>query len=426
MTAVTERAAAGKAARSVARRSAHGEWAPPASRIDPVAIIEAQDARRVQELVPIRHGRMAASPFAFFRGAAAVMAADLATTPVSGLRVQACGDAHLANFGIFVAPDRSLVFDLCDFDETLPGPWEWDVKRLAASFALAGRERGFKGAERSAAVLAAGRSYREAMREFAGLGDLEVWHARLDAQASIGRIEEADPRAVKRLEEDVSIEEAAGVEAIAVESTLRDALASYLATLSGDGRHLLEGFDFRRLARRVVGVGSVGTRVWVILLTGRDDDDPLFLQAKEAEASVLERHVGPSRFRNHGRRVVEGQRLMGAAGDIFLGWCVALGLEGRDRDFYVRRLCERRRSVEIEKLSPPGLEVYAEVCGWTLARAHARSGERIEIASYLGAGDSFDRAICEFAELYADQSERDHAALCDAIASGRLEAVTDL
>jgi uncharacterized protein (DUF2252 family) len=460
MTAVTERAAVGKAARSVARRSAHAEWAPPANRKDPVAIIEAQDAPRVQELVPIRHGRMAASPFAFYRGAAAVMAADLATTPVSGLRVQTCGDAHLANFGAFAAPDRRLVFDLNDFDETLPGPWEWDVKRLVASFALAGRDRGFKRPERSAALLASVRSYREAMREFAGLGDLEVWYERLDVEASLGRIEAADPGSVKRFERGIAkarakdstramekltevidgeirivsqpplivpIEElVSAADAAQAEGSMRDVLASYRSTLPGDRQHLLDGYDFRRLARKVVGVGSVGTRAWVILLTGRDDEDPLFLQAKEAEASVLEPYAGASRFRNHGRRVVEGQRLMQAAGDIFLGWCVAVGLDGRDRDFYVRQLWDWKRSVEVEKLSPPGLEVYAEICGWTLARAHARSGDRIEIAAYLGAGDSFDQAICEFAESYADQSERDHAALCDAIASGRLEAVADV
>jgi uncharacterized protein (DUF2252 family) len=425
-----------------------------------VAIIEAQDARRVPELVPIRHGRMAASPFAFFRGAAAIMAADLATTPASGFRVQACGDAHLANFGAFAAPDRRLVFDLNDFDETLPGPWEWDVKRLAASFALAGRDRGFKRGERSAALLASVRSYREAMRDFAAQADLEVWYARLDVEEAMGRVEEADPGSVKRFERGivkarskdsrramekltevvdgqirivsqppliVPIEELfATAPAARLEASIRDVLASYRSTLPGDRRHLLGGYDFRRLARKVVGVGSVGTRAWVVLLTGRDDDDPLFLQAKEAEASVLEPYAGPSRFRNHGRRVVEGQRLMQAAGDIFLGWCVAVGLDGRDRDFYVRQLWDWKRSVEIEKLSPRGLEVYAEVCGWTLARAHARGGDRIAIASYLGGGDSFDRAIRHFAESYADQSERDHAALCDAIASGRLEAAADV
>ena len=412
----------------MARRSAHAAWAPPANRQDPVAIIEAQDARRVPDLVPIRHGRMAASPFTFYRAAAAVMAADLATTPVSGLRVQTCGDAHLSNFGVFAAPDRRLVFDLNDFAETLPGPWEWDVKRLVASFALAGRDRGFKRSERSAALLAAVRSYREAMREFAGLGNLQVWYERLDVEESMGRIEDADPGSVEgRPPLIVPIEELVpAAQAATVEASLRNVMISYRSTLPGDRQHLLDGYDVRRLARKVVGVGSVGTRAWVILLTGRDDEDPLFLQAKEAEASVLEPFAGPSRFRNHGRRVVEGQRLMQASGDLFLGWCVAVGLDGRDRDFYVRQLWDWKRSVEVGRLTPAGLEVYAEVCGWTLARAHARSGDRIGIASYLGGGDSFDRAIGEFAEAYADQAERDHAALCDAIASGRLEAVPDV
>ncbi len=428
MTSVTERAAAGRAARSVARRSAHAEWTRPANRHDPVAIIEAQDARRVQELVPIRHGRMAASAFAFFRGAAAVMAADLATTPTSGLRVQTCGDAHLSNFGAFAAPDRRLVFDLNDFDETIPGPWEWDVKRLAASFALAGRDNGLQRSDRSAALLASVRSYREAMREFAGQGDLAVWYARLDVEEAMGRVEQVDPGSVKKFERGivkarakdsrramekltevvdgelrivsqppliVPIEELVpAATAAELEASLRDILGSYRSTLPGDRQHLLDAFQFRRLARKVVGVGSVGTRAWAILLTGRDDEDPLFLQAKEAEASVLEPYAGASRFRNHGRRVVEGQRLMQATGDIFLGWCVAVVLDGRDRDFYVRQLWDWKRSVEVEKLSPEGLEVYAEVCGWTLARAHARGGDRIALASYLGGGDSFDRAIC--------------------------------
>jgi uncharacterized protein (DUF2252 family) len=460
MTDVTERAAAGRAARSVARRSAHSEWAPVANRPDPVAIIEAQDARRVAELVPIRHGRMAASPFTFFRGAAAVMAADLASTPVSGFRVQTCGDAHLSNFGAFAAPDRRLVFDLNDFDETLPGPWEWDVKRLVAGFALAGRDLGLKRSERSAALLASVRSYREAMREFAGQGNLAVWYARLDVEESMGRVETADPGSVKRFERGIAkarakdsvrameklTEEVDGeirivsqpplivpieelvpaAQATDIEGSLRDVLPSYRSTLPGDRQHLLESYDFRRIARKVVGVGSVGTRAWVILLTGRDDQDPLFLQAKEAEASVLEPYAGPSRFRNHGRRVVEGQRLMQAAGDIFLGWCVAVGLDGRDRDFYVRQLWDWKRSVEVENLGPVGLEIYAEVCGWTLARAHARSGDRVGIAAYLGGGDAFDRAVCHFAESYADQSERDHAALLAAIDSGRLESAPDV
>jgi uncharacterized protein (DUF2252 family) len=431
MSAAAERAAAGRAARSVARRSAHAEWAPPATRTDPVAIIEAHDARRVPGLVPVRHWRMAASPFAFYRGAAAVMAADLATTPVSGLRAQACGDAQPANFGAFAAPDGRLVFDLDDFDETLPGPWEWDLKRLTAGFALAGRDLGFKRSERSVALLAAAHSYREAMRGFAAEGDLAVWHERLDVEESLGRLEGADPGSVKRVERRTpSIEEPApdatesSAEAEA-EASLREVLLTYRSTLPGDGRHLLDGFQFRRIARQAGEVGSLGTRAWVILLTGRDDEDPLFLQAKEAEASVLEPYAGPSRFRNHGRRVVEGQRLLQAAGDVFLGWCVAVGIDGRDRDFYVRRLWDRKRSVEVEGLTPPGLEAYAELCGWTLARAHARSGDRIGIASYLGGGDSFDRAICAFSELCADQTERDHAALCDAIDSGRLESTPD-
>jgi uncharacterized protein (DUF2252 family) len=435
MTAAAERAAAGRAARSVARRSAHGEWAASATRTDPVAIIEAQDARRVPELVPVRHGRMAASPFAFYRGAAAVMAADLATTPVSGLRAQACGDARPDNFGAFAAPDGRLVFDLDDFDETLPGPWEWDLKRLTVGFALAGRVLGCKRSERSVALLAAARSYREAMRGFAAEGDLAVWHERLDVEESLGRLEAADPGSVKRVERGTpSIEEltpaatessAAAEPETEVEASLREVLVTYRATLPGDGRHLLDGFQFRRIARQAPGVASVGTRAWVILLTGRDDEDRLFLRAKEAEASVLEPYAGPSRFRNHGRRVVEGQRLLQAAGDVFLGWCVAIGLDGRDRDFYVRRLWDWKRSVEVEGLTPPGLEAYAELCGWTLARAHARSGDRVGIASYLGGGDSFDRAICAFSELYADQTERDHAALCDAIDSGRLESTPD-
>jgi uncharacterized protein (DUF2252 family) len=460
MPDVPERAAEGKAARSVARRSAHAEWAPPANRKDPVAIIEAQDARRVPQLVPIRHGRMSASPFTFYRGAAAVMAADLATTPTSGLRVQACGDAHLSNFGAFAAPDRRLVFDCNDFDETLPGPWEWDVKRLAASFALAGRDRGFRRKDRSAALLASVRSYREAMREFAGQGDLAVWYARLDVEEQMGLVEEADPGSVKRFERGIAkargkdsvramerltevvdgeirivsqpplivpVEELApAAEAAQIEATLRDVLASYRATLPGDRQHLFDGYRFRHMAHKVVGVGSVGTRAWVILLTGRDDQDPLFLQAKEADASVLEPYAGPSLFRNHGRRVVEGQRLMQAAGDIFLGWCMAVGLDGRDRDFYVRQLWDWKRSVEVESLSPPGLEAYANVCGWTLARAHARSGDRVAIGAYLGSGEGFDKAVCAFAESYADQSERDHEALLAAIASGRIESTPDV
>ncbi len=453
---LSERAAAGKAARSDAPRSAHAAWEAPAGRADPIGILESQAASRVPELVPIRYGRMAVSPFTFFRGAAAVMAADLATTPISGLRVQACGDAHLSNFGAFAAPDRRLVFDLNDFDESLPGPWEWDVKRLAASFAIAGRERGFKRRERDAATLTAARTYREAMRGFASLRNLEVWYARLDVEAVLAGVEAEAPKQVKRVRRGVAKARAkdnlraldrlthvvdgelrivsdpplivpaeelmAADETRDLRQTLLGVLDSYRESLPADRRHLLDGYRFRHLARKVVGVGSVGTRAWVVLLTGADDGDPLFLQAKEAEASVLEPYTGASRFRNHGRRVVEGQRLMQASSDIFLGWCPAVGIDGRQRDFYVRQLWDWKRSADLESLDPRGLEVYARLCGWTLARAHARSGDRVAIAAYLGAGDSFDEAIAGFAELYADQSERDHAALVAAIDSGRLTA----
>ena len=452
---VSERVAQGKAARSVSSRSAHAGWEPAAAREDPVAILERQAATRVPELVPIRYARMAASPFAFFRGAAAVMAADLAATPSSGLRVQACGDAHLSNFGAFAAPDRRLVFDLNDFDESLPGPWEWDLKRLAASFAIAGRENGFKRGERDAAVVAAARSYREAMRAFAAQRNLEVWYARLDVESAIGEID-AEPKLAKRVRKGVAKAQAKdSVRALerlthVVDGELRiradpprvvpaedlmlpgesrdlerimlEVLDSYRTSLPEDRRHLLDGYRYRHLARKVVGVGSVGTRAWIVLHTGADDADPLFLQAKEAEASVLEPYAGASRFANHGQRVVEGQRLMQAASDIFLGWCPAVGFDGRRRDFYVRQLWDWKRSVEVERLTPHGLELYAQMCGWTLARAHARSGDRVAIGAYLGGGDSFDRAIAAFAESYADQSERDHAALVAAIDDGRVVA----
>jgi uncharacterized protein (DUF2252 family) len=451
-----ERAAAGKAARSEVRRSSHAVWEPAEGRADPVAVLEGQSASRVPELVPIRYGRMSASPFAFFRGAAAVMAADLATTPVSGLRVQVCGDAHLSNFGAYAAPDRRLVFDLNDFDESLPGPWEWDVKRLVASFAIAARENGLKRKERTTVMLTATRAYREAMRTFAAQSNLEVWYARFDVEAALREVEDEDPTEVKRVRKGVAKarskdslralaklaevvdgelrirseppllvpaeELVADSEGHDLNEILSGVLKAYRASLPADRQHLLDGYRMRHVARKVVGVGSVGTRAWAILLTGADDSDPLFLQAKEAEASVLEPYAGTSRYKNHGRRVVEGQRLMQAASDIFLGWCPAVGLDGRARDFYVRQLWDWKRSAEIERLSPRGLEVYARMCGWTLARAHARSGDRIAIASYLGAGDAFDSAIAEFSEAYADQSERDHAALVAAIDSGRIEA----
>jgi uncharacterized protein (DUF2252 family) len=454
---VSERAAEGKAARSRAPRSAHAEWEAPADRADPVEILEAQDASRVPELVPIRHARMAASPFAFFRGAAAVMAADLAGTPVSGLRVQACGDAHLANFGAFAAPDRRLVFDLNDFDETLPGPWEWDVKRLAASFEIAARANGLKAKQRRLATEAVARTYRDSVRRFATMRSIDVWYARLDEETLMAQLRSLDAKAVKRAEKSAAKARAKDslralgrlthrvdgelrivsrpplVVPIAelipdpsleqrVESEVRAVLERYAESLKGDRRRLLETYRVRDIAHKVVGVGSVGTRAWVILLTGRDDEDPLFLQAKEAQASVLEPFVGASRFKNHGRRVVEGQWLMQAASDSFLGWCPASGIDGRERDFYVRQLWDGKGSVEIEALSPSAFDAYARVCGWTLARAHARSGDPVAIGAYLGSKPTFDQAIAEFASAYGDRNERDHAALVTAISSGRIAA----
>jgi uncharacterized protein (DUF2252 family) len=455
---VSERAAAGKAARSAAPRSALAEWEPSSDRLDPVDILEAQARDRVPELVPIRYGRMAATPFTFFRGAAGVMAADLAPAPTSGLRVQACGDAHLSNFGAFAAPDRSLVFDLNDFDETLPAPWEWDVQRLTASFEIAARENGFDRKERHTVVVTVAREYREAMRRFAKMRNLEIWYSRLDAEAVMARIGALGKKAVKRAEKGIAKARAKdSLRALdrlthvvdgelrivsspplivpaeellpdegrrrEAEERIRAVLELYAASLKGDRRRLLSEYRFRHLAHKVVGVGSVGTRSWVVLMTGRDDADPLFLQAKEASASVLEPHAGKSRFRNHGRRVVEGQWLTQAASDSFLGWCTASsGIDGRRRDFYVRQLWDGKGSIDVETMPPVGLEAYARMCGWTLARAHARSGDPVAIGAYLGSGKRFDTAMASFAERYADQNERDHAALVAAIDAGRIKA----
>jgi uncharacterized protein (DUF2252 family) len=456
-----ERAALGKSARATVPRASHGEWEPAKGRRDPVSVLEAQAETRVPELVPIRYGRMLASPFTFFRGAAAIMAMDLATTPDSGLRVQTCGDAHLSNFGAFAAPDRRLVLDVNDFDETLPGPWEWDVKRLAASFEIAGRDREFTPKETRAAVLAAAREYREAMRTFAAMGNLDVWYARLDAEALIADLAKvAGRKQVKTAEKSVAkaqkknslkafdrlVHEVDGEPRIIsdpplivparelaaddqrheLEARIQEMLASYRESLQGDRRHLFDTYRFVDLARKVVGVGSVGTRAWVILMMGRDGQDPLFMQAKEAEASVLEPYVGASEFGNHGERVVQGQWLMQAASDIMLGWLPAVGLDDKQRDFYVRQLWDGKRSVEVETLPAAGLAIYARVCGWILARAHARSGDRIAIGAYLGKGESFEQAIADFSERYADQNELDYAALADAAKSGRVQVETDL
>jgi uncharacterized protein (DUF2252 family) len=452
-----ERAARGKAARGQASRSSHAAWRAPADRRSPIGILEEQARSRVPELVPIRYGRMVESPFAYFRGAAAPMADDLSRTPASGLRVQLCGDAHLSNFGGFASPDRDLVFDLNDFDETLPGPWEWDVKRLVASFEIAGRSRGFDRDQRASAAATAAREYRLAVRRFAAMPHLAVWYARLDADEIIQRWgAEEDGKAAKLLRRAVAkartkdsmralaklttrvdgelriasvpplvvrIEELVGAdEGRDIGEEISRVLQAYRRTLSGGARHALAPYRLVDVARKVVGVGSVGTRAHIVLLLGRDAGDPLFLQVKEAERSVLEPHAGASRFAHHGRRVVEGQWLMQAASDIFLGWVTVAGLDGKRRHFYVRQLWDWKRSAEIELMTPERMAGYAEMCGWTLARAHARSGDRIAIGAYLGNGDAFDRAMVRFARAYADQNERDHEALVDAVRDGTVPA----
>jgi hypothetical protein len=457
-----ERVARGKAARAEVPRSSQAEIEFPNSR-DPIALLEEQAVSRVPELVPIRYGRMLVSPFAFFRGGALIMAADLARTPNSGLRVQLCGDAHLGNFGVFGSPERTLVFDINDFDETAPGPWEWDVKRLAASFAIAGRENDFSDVERRTVVLATVRSYREAMATFAGMRNLEVWYSLLSVEQAIAEFTAGvDPKRLKRAEANIAksrtrdsmhafeklthlvdgepriisdpplivpIRELLPTEAerAAFRDHVRDLIRGYRRTLETDRRHLLEGFRYVDLARKVVGVGSVGTRAWIALFLGVDDQDPLFLQIKEAQRSVLEQFVGKSTYTNCGQRVVAGQRVMQATSDIFLGWKhIPSGLDGQERDFYVRQLKDWKGSFAYDGALPGGAVAYGRTCGWTLARAHARSGDRIAIASYLGKSDVFDQAIATFAESYADQNERDYEALRGAVDSGRLQAVTGL
>jgi uncharacterized protein (DUF2252 family) len=452
-----ERASRGKNIRSEVPRSAHADWGSTPGSRDPVALLEEQAATRVPELLPIRYGRMLVSPFTFFRGAAYLMAADLDAAPRTGLEVQLCGDAHLSNFGTFAAPDRRLVFSLNDFDETLPGPFEWDVKRLVASFAVAGRDRGFKARQRQAINLTVVRAYREAMRSFAQMRALDVWYARQDVddferqwagQLSAKRLKrfernvakarakdslrafdklteivEGEPRFVSDPPVLVPIEElVAPGEVNQINEVMGAILHSYQRTLTLDRRRLLDRFDYVHAARKVVGVGSAGTRAWVMLLTGRDAGDPLLLQFKEAGASVLEPFLGKSKFRNHGQRVVEGQRFIQAASDVLLGWIRHPGLDGEERDFYIRQLWDGKGSALIELMNPATMAVYAEICGWALARAHARSGDPAAIAGYLGSGDSFDRALAVFAEAYADQNERDYATLREAVDSGRIEA----
>ncbi|MFJ9387404.1 DUF2252 domain-containing protein [Nocardioides sp. NPDC101246] len=454
---LAERASVGRGARARVPRSVHGEWRPAPDRADPVGLLEEQGSSRVQELVPLRYGRMLVNPFTFFRGSAYLMAADLAGAPRTDLTVQLCGDAHLSNFGSFAAPDRRLVFGLNDFDETLPGPFEWDVKRMVASFAVAGRDREFDDAARRTVNLAAASAYRETMRELARMRKLDVWYARLDMDELDALMSsQIETKQLKRFRKNVAKAQAKNslkafsklVEIVdgrprlihdppmiariqelmpdnefhEVEDTLHAILHIYRGTLQGDHRHLLEGFRFTDAARKVVGVGSVGTRAWIVLLIGNDDHDPLFLQAKEATASVLEPFLGKSAYTSHGQRVVEGQRLMQSASDVMLGWVRASGFDGVERDFFVRQLWDGKGSAIVEAMNPTAMTGYARMCGWTLARAHARSGDPVAIASYLGSGDRFDRAVSTFAEAYADQNERDYAALRRAVDDGRVVA----
>jgi Uncharacterized protein conserved in bacteria (DUF2252) len=495
---IDDRKAKGLEARDQAPLPGHTGWSPAADRPDPVALLQEQDTTREPDLVPVRHGRMMVSPFTFYRGAATVMAADLKDTPVAGLEVQLCGDAHLSNFGLFASPERILMFDLNDFDETLPGPFEYDVKRMAASFTIAGRNNGFSTADSRAATLASVTAYREAMAGFAQMRTMDIWYAHLDedelmasinsAVAGAAKQEKADkklaradkrkaPKKEKKAErEEKRAEEAEKTaktaakraEKIAAKAHTRDSLQAlsklceqaggthrivsqppvlvpardlaatyglspdqvmpvlheqfraYRATLQDDRRRLLERFEIVDAARKVVGVGSVGTRAFIILLQGRDAQDPLFLQIKEATASVLEPYVRKSRFRQHGERVVQGQRMMQAASDIYLGW--TKGLDVR-RHFYWRQLRDMKGSADPELMRPVGLTFYARTCGWTLARAHARSGDPVAIGEYLGGSDAFDQSITDFSERYADQNERDYQEFVNEVRSGRLEAL---
>ena len=464
---VDDRRARGLEARDNAPLSGHAGWAPASDRPDPVALLEEQNATREPDLVPVRHGRMLVSPFTFYRGAAKIMAADLAATPTAGLHAQLCGDAHLSNFGAFASPERELLFGLNDFDETLPGPFEWDVKRLAASFTIAARNNGFAKADTQAATLEAARAYREAMAGFAAMGTMDIWYAHLDEDELLQGVRSAakasktkkGAKAAKRAEKGaekavakahtrdslqalsklgevvdgryrivsqppivVPARELAatyGLSADEAERAIHAQFRAYRATLRNDQRQLLERFQLVDVARKVVGVGSVGTRAFIVLLQGRDQQDPLFLQVKEATASVLEGPLGKSRYRQHGERVVSGQRMMQAASDIYLGWTKRAEV---NRHFYWRQLRDMKGSAVVESMVPVALNFYAGICGWTLARAHARSGDPIAIAAYLGKRDTFERSISDFAERYADQNEQDYQAFAKAIRSGRLEA----
>jgi uncharacterized protein (DUF2252 family) len=464
---VEQRKAQGKAAREQAPPSGHAGWSPADERPDPIGLLEAQNATREADLVPVRHGRMRVSPFTFYRGAAKIMAADLKDTPRAGLTAQLCGDAHLSNFGVFASPERALVFDLNDFDETLPGPFEYDVKRMAASFTIAARNNAFTAADAHAATLTSARSYREAMAAFAEMRTMDIWYAHRSEQelfdavsAMTASLKGADKKQAKAAEKTArknaqkahardslqalsklteyidgqyrivsqppvvmparELAPTIGMSADELEATIHEQFRAYRSTLQDDRRHLLERFQVVDVARKVVGVGSVGTRAFIVLLQGRDQQDPLFLQVKEASASVLEDHLPKSRYHQPGERVVQGQRMMQAASDIYLGW--TKGVE-KNRFLYWRQLRDMKGSAVVESMTPVSLGLYAQFCGETLARAHARSGDPVAIAAYLGTKDRFDRAIVDFSERYADQNERDYDAFCAAIRSGRLEAL---
>ncbi len=447
----------GRAARASVPRSAHGDWSPAPDRPDPVAVLQAQAATRVQELIPIRYGRMLVSPFTFYRGAAAVMAADLAATPNSGIVVQACGDAHISNFGGFAAPDRRLIFGPNDFDETLPGPWEWDVKRMAASVEIAGRDVGLRADRRARLVSACVREYREAMRAFARISHLDVWYERINASELVGRFggrlgsrgritfskpfararDKTSLRAVRKLTEQVDGKPRfRSVPPLLVRFAdlhdptdprdesdyVRDVLDRYVASLDEDKRYLFGTYEYVDLARKVVGVGSVGTRAWVLLFAGRQGQDSLVLQMKEAQASVLEAHLGASEFEHHGERVVRGQRMDQAVTDLFLGWQRSQGLDGQEHDFYIRQLWDWKASMDLSTMRYWGLHAYSRACGWSLARAHARSGDRCAIAAYIGGGPRFDRAMARFSAAYADQNELDYQRLIEAVGAGEIPA----
>jgi uncharacterized protein (DUF2252 family) len=459
-----DRKAKGKQARLKCPRESHAIFESGVDRPDPVSLLESQAPTRVPELVPIRYGRMLVSPFTFFRGAALVMASDLSTCPRSGLNAQICGDAHLSNFGVFGSPERQLVFDCNDFDETLPGPWEWDVKRLAASVVVAARNRGFSKASRLESIIGLGQRYREVMREMAAMSNLDVWYSKVEIEGLVDALKQqaattgskaqahmaaaASKTTSKAMTKDsmtalnklthvvdgerrivsdppliVPIEELFPGEHLEDHvAVFREVIRKYRQSLPTDRKHLLEQYKFSQLARKVVGVGSVGTRCWIVLMHGARHDDVLFLQAKEAEASVLERFTKKSSFANHGARVVAGQRLMQASSDILLGWQRSSGIDGVSRDYYVRQLQDWKGSIDTENAIPEGMKVYGELCAHTLARAHARSGDRIAIAAYLGNNASFEKALARFAESYADQNERDYEAFAAACKSGRLHA----